>query len=84
VAEKPDFRAIKRKSSAESDFAKKRDSNPVPHGEVAADIAKTIAKKIRKTPMTILSQVIPYIPGDQIWRIFAMWVIFTYVEHFLK
>jgi hypothetical protein len=26
-----------------SDFAKKRNSNPVPNGEVAADVAKMIA-----------------------------------------
>jgi hypothetical protein len=44
VAEKHDFRDIQRKILQISDFAKKRDSNPQPHGDTAADIAKMFAK----------------------------------------
>jgi beta-galactosidase beta subunit len=35
---------IQRKIQQNSDFAQKRDLNPVPNGEVAADIAKMFAK----------------------------------------
>jgi hypothetical protein len=42
VAEKHNFRSIQQKIPQKSDFAKKWDSNPLPHGEIAADIAKTI------------------------------------------
>jgi hypothetical protein len=45
VAEKHDFRGIQRKIPQVSDFVKKRDLNPPPHGGTAADIAKIFAKK---------------------------------------
>jgi hypothetical protein len=44
VAKKHDFRSIQRKIPQVSDFAKKRDSKPPPHGDTAADIAKMFAK----------------------------------------
>jgi hypothetical protein len=44
VAEKHDFCGIQRKIPQLSDFAKKWDSNPPPHGGTAADIAKMFAK----------------------------------------
>jgi hypothetical protein len=44
VAEKHDFCSIQQKILQVSDFAKKRDSNPPPHGDTAADIAKMFAK----------------------------------------
>jgi hypothetical protein len=40
VAEKHDFRGTQRKIPQKSDFAQKRDLNPIPHGKIAADIAK--------------------------------------------
>jgi hypothetical protein len=40
VAEKHDFRSTQRKIPQKSDFAQKQDLNPIPHGEIAADIAK--------------------------------------------
>jgi hypothetical protein len=43
VVEKHDFRAIQRKIPQISDFAKKRDLNPLPHGDIADDIAKMFA-----------------------------------------
>jgi hypothetical protein len=39
VAKKHDFRGIQRKIPHKSDFAQKRDLNPIPHGEIVADIA---------------------------------------------
>jgi hypothetical protein len=47
VAEKHDFRSIQQKIPQKSDFAKKWDSNPLPHGEIAADIAKTFAQNLQ-------------------------------------
>jgi hypothetical protein len=44
VAEKHDFCGIQRKIPQVSDFAKIRDSNPPPHGDTAADVAKMFAK----------------------------------------
>jgi hypothetical protein len=44
VAEKHDICGIQRKIPQVSDFAKKRDSNPAPHGDTVADIAKMFAK----------------------------------------
>jgi hypothetical protein len=44
VAEKHDFRAIQREIPQISDFAKNQDSNPLPHGDVADDIAKMFVK----------------------------------------
>jgi hypothetical protein len=44
VAEKHDFCGIQQKIPQVSDFDKKRDSNPPPHGGTAADIAKMFAK----------------------------------------
>jgi hypothetical protein len=44
VAKKHDFRGIQRKIPQVSDFAKNRDSNPPPHGDTAADIAKMFTK----------------------------------------
>jgi hypothetical protein len=44
VAEKHNFCAIQRKIPQISNFAQKRDSNPPPHGDTAADIAKMFAK----------------------------------------
>jgi hypothetical protein len=44
VVEKRDFRDIQRKIPQKSDISKKWDSNPVPHGEIAGDIAKIFAK----------------------------------------
>jgi hypothetical protein len=44
VAEKHNFRGIQQKIPQVSDFAKKWDSNPPPHGGTAADIAKMFAK----------------------------------------
>jgi hypothetical protein len=44
VAEKHDFCGIQRKIPQVSNFAKNRDSNPPPHGDTAADIAKMFAK----------------------------------------
>jgi hypothetical protein len=50
VAEKHDFRGIQRKIPQVSDFAKKQDSNPPPHADTAADIAKMFAKNfLRKS-----------------------------------
>jgi hypothetical protein len=40
VAKKHNFRDIQQKIPQTSNFAKKRDSNPPPHGDTAADIAK--------------------------------------------
>jgi hypothetical protein len=48
VAKKHDFCYIQQKIQQISDFAKKRDSNPPPHGDTAADIAKMFAKKISR------------------------------------
>jgi hypothetical protein len=45
VAEKHDFCGIQQKILQVSDFAKKWDLNPPPHGGTAADIAKMFAKK---------------------------------------
>jgi hypothetical protein len=63
VAEKHDFCGIQRKIPQVSDFAKKRDLNPPPHGGTAADIAKMFAKKICKNRIsgrkTQFSQKIP-------------------------
>jgi hypothetical protein len=44
VAKKHNFRGIQQKILQVSDFAKKRDLNPPPHGGTAADIAKMFAK----------------------------------------
>jgi hypothetical protein len=44
MAEKHNFRGIQQKILQVSDFAKKRDLNPPPHGGTAADIAKMFAK----------------------------------------
>jgi hypothetical protein len=44
VVEKHDFQAIQQKIPQISDFAKKQDSNPLPHGDIADDIAKMFAK----------------------------------------
>jgi hypothetical protein len=41
---KHNFRDIQQKIPKISDFAEKRDSNPPPHGDTAADIAKMFAK----------------------------------------
>jgi hypothetical protein len=41
VAEKHDFCGIERKIPHESNFADNRDMNPFPHGETAADLAKS-------------------------------------------
>jgi hypothetical protein len=38
------IRSIQRKIPQISDFPKKRDSNPLPHGDNAADIAKMFAR----------------------------------------
>jgi hypothetical protein len=43
VAEKHDFRGIQQKIPQFSNFGKNRDSNPLPHGDVADDIAKMFA-----------------------------------------
>jgi hypothetical protein len=48
VVEKHNFCSIQQKNPQTSDFAKKQDSNPLPHGDVAMDIAKIFAKKIHK------------------------------------
>jgi hypothetical protein len=45
VVEKHDFHDTQQKNPQISDFAKKWDSNPLPHGDVAAGIAKMFAKK---------------------------------------
>jgi hypothetical protein len=45
VAEKHNFHAIQQKILQISDFAKNQDSNPLPHGDVADDIAKMFVKK---------------------------------------
>jgi hypothetical protein len=42
--EKHNFCDIQQKILQISDFTKKRDSNPPPHGDTAADIAKMLAK----------------------------------------
>jgi hypothetical protein len=44
VAKKHDFCSIQRKIPQKSNFDKKWDSNPLPHGEIAADIAKGLCK----------------------------------------
>jgi hypothetical protein len=44
VVEKHDFRTIQQKIPQISDFAKKRDLNPLPHGDIADNIAKMFAK----------------------------------------
>jgi hypothetical protein len=44
VVQKHNFHGIQQKILQNSDFAKKRDLNPVPNGEVAADIEKMFAK----------------------------------------
>jgi hypothetical protein len=48
VAEKHDFRGIQQKIPQFSNFAKNWDSNPLPHGDVADNIAKMFAKKFSK------------------------------------
>jgi hypothetical protein len=48
VVQKHDFCDIQRKIPQISNFAKKRDSNPLHHGDIAAGIAKIFEKKIRK------------------------------------
>jgi hypothetical protein len=48
VAKKHDFRGIQRKIPQVSDFAKKWDSNPPPHGDTAADIAKRFAQNFSR------------------------------------
>jgi hypothetical protein len=48
VAEKHNFRSIQRKIPQKSDFAKKWDSNPLPHGEIAVDIAKTFEQNLHR------------------------------------
>jgi hypothetical protein len=40
VIKKHNFGDIQQKIPQISDFAKKRDSNPLPHGDIVADIAK--------------------------------------------
>jgi hypothetical protein len=45
VVKKHNFCNIQQKILQISDFAKKQDSNPLPHGDVAAGIAKMFAKK---------------------------------------
>jgi hypothetical protein len=50
VAEKHDFHGIQRKILQVSDFAKKWESNPPPHGDTAADIAKMFAKNFLQKP----------------------------------
>jgi hypothetical protein len=62
VVKKPNFRAIQQKIPQESDFVKKRDSNPVPQGEIAADIAKMFAlifsrKLVFATKNTIFEEI---------------------------
>jgi hypothetical protein len=44
VAEKHDFRGIQRKIPQNSNFANDRVTNPFPHGETAADLAKMFAQ----------------------------------------
>jgi hypothetical protein len=44
VVEKHDFRGIQQKIPQISDFPKKQDSNPLPHGDIAVDIAKMFNK----------------------------------------
>jgi hypothetical protein len=44
VVEKHDFCGIQQKIPQTSDFPKKQDLNPLPHGDNAADIAKMFAK----------------------------------------
>jgi beta-galactosidase beta subunit len=48
VVEKFNYCNIQQKILQNSNFAKKRDLNTVPNGEVAEDIAKMFAKKILK------------------------------------
>jgi hypothetical protein len=52
VVEKHDFCDIQQKIPQISNFAKKRDSNPLPHPHIAAGIAKMFAKKIRKNQIS--------------------------------
>jgi hypothetical protein len=46
VVKKHNFCGIQQKIPQISNFSKKRDSNPVSHGDIAADITKMFAKKI--------------------------------------
>jgi hypothetical protein len=48
VAEKHDFRGIQRKIPQKSDFALNQDSNPVPSGNTAADIAKKFEQNFQR------------------------------------
>jgi hypothetical protein len=49
VVKKHDFCSIQQKIPQISDFPKKRDSNPLPHGDNAADIAKMFAIFLQKS-----------------------------------
>jgi hypothetical protein len=81
VAEKHDFRSIQQKIPQVSYFAKKRDSNPPPHGYTAADIAKMFANRndseIYFKPISFLD-ILHYlhhnIQGDQSWCAVTKWV----------
>jgi hypothetical protein len=48
LAEKRNFCGIQQKIPQKSDFAQKRDLNPVPHGEAAADIAKMLEQNLQQ------------------------------------
>jgi hypothetical protein len=48
LAEKHNFCGIQQKIPQKSDFAQKRDLNPVPHGEAAADIAKMLEQNLQQ------------------------------------
>jgi hypothetical protein len=48
VVEKHDFHDTQQKNPQISDFAKKWDSNPLPHGDVVAGIAKCLQKIFRE------------------------------------
>jgi hypothetical protein len=55
---KHDFRGIQQKIPQISDFAKKWDSNPPPHGDIADDIAKMFAKKFSQKLDFVLKNMI--------------------------
>jgi beta-galactosidase beta subunit len=62
VAEKHNFRGIQRKIPQKSDFVNNRDTNPFPHGETAADLAKMFAqfflrKSVFATKNTIFAKI---------------------------
>jgi hypothetical protein len=68
VVEKHNFCAIQQKILQISDFTKKWDLNPLPHGDVADNIAKMFAKKnSQKSDFASKNTIFPG-PSPENWR----------------